>query len=833
MGTKISGPYKGFKFNLEAKNALPAPITSLSATAIDFANVQLVFANVLNAVSYQYSVNGGEWTALGGTKIVSGLTGETAYAFRVRGVGVKGNGPESPVANATTLSQLPAQITDLTVTAPTSTTIILTYTDAARATSHEYSLNNVDWFAVPGNKTVTGLSPATTYGVRVRGVNPAGNGASSAPFSITTPATLTYAGFSSASSDKAGAVTITNPYAPATTTTGSWQTARSLVGKTTAQPGYFEVTRGGGGSADMVIGLGGISAGIAGNYVGGLANSVGLYSNGLVHINGGNQGNSTVGLSYGAGDRVMVAYNGTKVWFGKNGVWQAGTDPATNTGGFTLPAGVTAFFPMISMYLGNGAPQQSGSFNFGQNAFAYTPPAGFPAWTTSAYPTSFSPELKSTSTTLSNHNLTAATTGNWHTALARNGRSTGRFYFETTMNGSSAVGFGPMSMNTSEAMYQQAQGIGWYMGNGILYKGGATLATIGTASAGDKIGVAWDGQKVYFRVNGTWIGGADPVAGTGGYDYNPGVPVAPAFSGTNANLTFNFGQTAYAHPAPTGFSNWTVASAPDQVSNLSATGYTATTALISFTDQPNSSSYQYSTNNGTNWQTLAPGKVITGLTPSTTYSQIVVRGMNEFTGLTTGPVSATTPAVSNTTLSTTDKASTAVMTQGDLKMQSNTINVWSSVRSVLPRTIGKWYMEIAVSGDTNTRYGFGLANASAALNVTPGSAGSIQYYSNGPIIRNGTTVASLANYSGGQRVMIATDGIKVWFGVNGTWVLSSNPATNVGGFAHPDNPNDPLYVFLSLHNLTSGAVTTGFFTANFGATAFTYTIPTGFTAWRG
>ena len=831
MGTKISGPYKGFKFNLEAKNALPAAITSLSATAIDFANVQLVFANVLNAVSYEYSLNGGAWTTLSGTKIVTGLTGDTAYTLRVRGVGVKGTGTESPTANVTTLSQLPAQITDLTATSPTSTTILLAYTDAARATSHEYSLNNIDWYAVPGNKTITGLSPATSYGVRVRGVNPAGNGTSSAPFAITTVATITYAGFSNAASDRGGSITLTNPYAPSTTTTGSWQTARSLVGKTTGQPGYFEVTRGAGGSADMNIGLGTIAAGILGNYVGALVGTIGLYSSGIANREGTALGNT--GLAYsGAGDRIMVAYNGSKVWFGKNGVWQAGHDPATNTGGHTLPAGTT-FFPMVSMYLGNGAPAQSAAFNFGQTAFAYTPPTGFPAWNTSAYPTSFSPEMKSVSTTLSNQNLTAATTGNWHSALARNGRSTGRFYFETTMNGSAAVGFGPISMNTSESMYTQPLGIGWYMGNGNLYQGGAVVANLGAPTTGDKIGVAWDGTKVYFRVNGTWLNGSDPVTGTGGYAYNPGVPVTPAFSGTNSNLTFNFGQSAYAHTAPTGFSNWTVASAPDQVTNLTATGYTGTTVLLGFTDQPNSSSYQYSINNGTNWFTLPSGKVISGLTQSTAYTQILVRGMNEFTGLSTGPVSATTPAISNTTLSTTDKASTAVLTLGDLKMQSNTINVWSSVRSALPRTIGKWYMEIAVSGDTNSRYGFGLANASAALNVIPGSTGSIQYYSNGPIIRNGTTVASLANFGGGQRVMIATDGTKVWFGVNGTWVQSSNPATNVGGFAHPDNPNDPLYVFLSLHNLTSGAVTTGFFTANFGATAFTYAIPTGFTAWRG
>ena len=832
MGTKISGPYKGLKFNLEARNALPAVITSLSATAIDFANVQLVFANVLNAVSYEYSLNGGAWTALAGTKIVTGLSGDTAYTLRVRGVGVKGTGTESPIANVTTLSQLPAQITDLTGNAPTSNTIVFSYTDAARATSHQYTLNNIDWFAVPGDKTLTGLFPATAYAIRVRGVNAAGNGVASAPLAITTPATITYAGFSNAASDRSTSMNVvTNQFSPSTSATGSWQVARSLVGKTTGQPGYFEVFRGGSGSADAIVGIGGITTTLN-SYVGNAAGGIGLYSNGIVNREGTNVGN--ISMPFVGGDRIMVAYNGTKVWFGKNGSWPAGSDPATNTGGFTLPTGVTAFFPMVSFYLGSGAPTQGALFNFGQTAFTYTPPTGFPAWNTTEYPTSFSPELKSASTTLSNQNLTAATTGNWHSAMVRSGRSTGRFYFETTMNGSAAVGFGATTMNMAESMYSAGQqGIGWYMGNGNLYQNGSVIATLGVPAQGDKIGVAWDGQKVYFRMNGTWLNGSDPVTGTGGYAYNPGVPVAPAFSGTNSNLTFNFGQSAYAHTAPTGFSNWTVASAPDQVTNLTATGYTGTTVLLGFTDQPNSSSYQYSINNGTNWFTLPSGKVISGLTQSTAYTQILVRGMNEFTGLSTGPVSATTPAISNTTLSTTDKASTAVMTQGDLKMQSNTINVWSSVRSVLPRTIGKWYMEIAVSGDTNTRYGFGLANASAALNVTPGSAGSIQYYSNGPIIRNGTTVASLANYSGGQRVMIATDGIKVWFGVNGTWVLSSNPATNVGGFAHPDNPNDPLYVFLSLHNLTSGAVTTGFFTANFGATAFTYTIPTGFTAWRG
>jgi hypothetical protein len=92
-----------------------------------------------------------------------------------------------------------------------------------------------------------------------------------------------------------------------------------------------------------------------------------------------NNGTATsYGSSYTTGDTIGVAADPTtgKVWFSKNGTWQASGDPAAGTNpAFTgLPS---------SLMLGWGVTTSGSygtsvtSYNFGQRPFAYTPPAGF------------------------------------------------------------------------------------------------------------------------------------------------------------------------------------------------------------------------------------------------------------------------------------------------------------------------------------------------------------------------------------------------------------------------------------------------------------------------
>jgi len=88
------------------------------------------------------------------------------------------------------------------------------------------------------------------------------------------------------------------------------------------------------------------------------------------------------GAAYTAGDTVAVAVDidAGKVWFAKNGTWQASGDPAAGTNpAFNIVTGRAYGFAV-----GNGSSATSIQMdcNFGQRPFAYTAPSGFKALNT-------------------------------------------------------------------------------------------------------------------------------------------------------------------------------------------------------------------------------------------------------------------------------------------------------------------------------------------------------------------------------------------------------------------------------------------------------------------
>jgi hypothetical protein len=110
------------------------------------------------------------------------------------------------------------------------------------------------------------------------------------------------------------------------------------------------------------------SGGVAGN---------GQYSygqDGYYYFNGSNSsGHGT----FTTGDIIMVAYNATngKLWFGKNGTWNASGDPAAGTNpAMTVTVGLADNYPFVMNYISSVT-----NSNFGQRAFAYTAPTGFVA----------------------------------------------------------------------------------------------------------------------------------------------------------------------------------------------------------------------------------------------------------------------------------------------------------------------------------------------------------------------------------------------------------------------------------------------------------------------
>ncbi len=84
--------------------------------------------------------------------------------------------------------------------------------------------------------------------------------------------------------------------------------------------------------------------------------------------------NSAYGNSYAGGDVIGIALDldNDKVWFAKNGIWQAGGNPAANSGeAYSGLSGTRyAWWSGTNLY-------EKATANFGQNPFAYSAPNGF------------------------------------------------------------------------------------------------------------------------------------------------------------------------------------------------------------------------------------------------------------------------------------------------------------------------------------------------------------------------------------------------------------------------------------------------------------------------
>jgi hypothetical protein len=108
----------------------------------------------------------------------------------------------------------------------------------------------------------------------------------------------------------------------------------------------------------------------------------------------GNKYNNGSGSSYGStvatGDVIGIAYDGDNgaLYFSKNGTWQNSGDPtsgASATGAAFTGLGNQTW----TIACGNAGGSTNGTatnFNFGQRAFAYTPPTGFNALNTANLP---------------------------------------------------------------------------------------------------------------------------------------------------------------------------------------------------------------------------------------------------------------------------------------------------------------------------------------------------------------------------------------------------------------------------------------------------------------
>jgi len=108
----------------------------------------------------------------------------------------------------------------------------------------------------------------------------------------------------------------------------------------------------------------------------------GFSTNSYAYRSGGNKAAYSIQTAYGAtytdNDIIGVALdldNG-KIWFSKNGTWQASGDPAAGTN-----AAFTGLSGLYTFAVGDTGSSSNGTIlcNFGQRAFAYSQPTGFVA----------------------------------------------------------------------------------------------------------------------------------------------------------------------------------------------------------------------------------------------------------------------------------------------------------------------------------------------------------------------------------------------------------------------------------------------------------------------
>lgn len=180
-----------------------------------------------------------------------------------------------------------------------------------------------------------------------------------------------------------------------------------------------------------------------------------------------------------------------------------------------------------------------------------------------------------------------------------------------------------------------------------------------------------------------------------------------------------------------------------------------------------------------------------------------------------------------TTWNPADKSASCTLSGGNLTAVFSSTGGYDMVRSVFGASSGKWYWEITANAAlSDNRLGFGVVKATESLTSYLGSGpGGYGYIYAGNLYNNASVIGTAPSFVGGAVVGVALDldAGKLWFLCNGTWI-SGDPAAGTS----PSFSGLAGTFFAAVDDGSSGGVSNS--TANFGATAFVYGVPAGFTA---
>lgn len=166
------------------------------------------------------------------------------------------------------------------------------------------------------------------------------------------------------------------------------------------------------------------------------------------------------------------------------------------------------------------------------------------------------------------------------------------------------------------------------------------------------------------------------------------------------------------------------------------------------------------------------------------------------------------------------------LSNGDLTATMDA-NGPGGVRATESKSSGKWYWEITINIINTTRVAVGTSSASLAIH-TGNDVNGYGYNSiDGYKWTNNSGVAYGDSFIGDAVISVALDmdNGKVWFAKDGIWQASGDPAAETNeAFS---GLSGAIFPMVSIYQTDRGV------TANFGASAFSYSIPSGFTAYEG
>lgn len=188
------------------------------------------------------------------------------------------------------------------------------------------------------------------------------------------------------------------------------------------------------------------------------------------------------------------------------------------------------------------------------------------------------------------------------------------------------------------------------------------------------------------------------------------------------------------------------------------------------------------------------------------------------------------------TWSTTDKEAGITLSGVNLVATQNQAVNLSGVRGKDPKRTGRFYFEASSTWtDTGTRVGLAMGGIALLNLAATAPFGDVYVRKDGGIFLNGvTTGLTLAALTNGNVVGIAVDldARLIWFRLapSGNWngSATANPATGVGGTSIATaglGGGYDAYPWGGCTNVVNDAIT-----ANFGGSAFSGTVPTGFTS---